>query len=348
MKIRSETLTVDETTLRSFNVQKTAFVTGASGFLGLNLIQSLLQQNWQVIGLHLPNDNLTYLSRLEGVTMVAGELKDVDVLVRSIPGGADALFHVAANTSAWARNNARQYLDNVEGTRNVVQAALQKKVRRFIYTSSISAYGYHPGEIVNEMTVSNALTCGMQYNRTKFLAENIVKEAVHDGLNAVILNPCNIIGPYDTKNWTRQFIRPVYRGNLATVPPGKAMWCHVRDIVDAHISAVEQGGAGENYLLGGTEARFLEVVNEIERQLGKPESRRVQPAWLLRMIVPLLSFQSKMDGQEPILTPEKYNRAVAYIACDYRKAAASLGYHTSPLSDMIRDALNWLKKEDLL
>ena len=328
-------------------MSKTAFVTGATGFLGLNLIQELSKQQWKIIALDLPSVDLKYLSEYE-VTMVGGNLKDADLLCRAIPEGADAVFHLAANTSAWAKNNAQQYIDNVEGTRNMVDAALKKKVKRFVYTSSISAFGHHPHECINEQTVSNALTCGMQYNKTKFLAENIVKDAVRKGLNAVILNPCNVIGPYDTNNWTRHFIRPIYRGTLPAVPPGTAMWCHVKDIVDAHISAVDKGVPGENYLLGGTGARFIDVVNEIERLLGKEETRRVQPAWLLKLIVGVLFLKSKIDGKEPMLTPEKYNRAVARIHCDYSKASAVLGYRTSPLHVMIKDLFAWLENENPL
>ncbi len=328
-------------------MSKTAFVTGATGFLGLNRIQELSNQKWKIVALYLPSVDLKYLSQY-GVTMVGGNLNDADLLCHAIPEGADAVFHLAANTSAWARNNAQQYIDNVEGTRNMVDAALKKKVQRFIYTSSISAFGHHPHECINEQTVSNAPSCGMQYNKTKFLAENIVKDAVKKGLNAVILNPCNVIGPYDTNNWTRHFIRPIYHGRLPAVPPGKAMWCHVKDIVDAHISAVDKGVPGENYLLGGTEARFVDVVNEIERLLGKEETRRVQPAWLLKLIVGVLFLKSKIDGKEPMLTPEKYNRAVAHTHCDYSKAAAVLGYRTSPLSVMIKDLFAWLENENLL
>lgn len=328
-------------------MQKTAFVTGATGFLGRNLVQELSEQNWKIIALHLPSDTLNDLSKY-AETMIGGNLNDADLLCRAIPEDTDVVFHLAANTSAWARNNAQQYSDNVEGTRNMVNAALEKKARRFIYTSSISAFGHHPRECINEQTVSNALTCGMQYHRTKFLAENTVKDAVKHGLNAVILNPCNIIGPHDINNWTRQFIRPIYNGRLLAAPPGKAMWCHVKDVVDAHISAVDKGVPGENYLLGGTEARFIDVINEVERLLGKPETRRVQPAWLLRLMVGVFFLKSKIDGKEPMLTPEKYSRAVAYIRCDYSKASAVLDYRTSPLHVMISDTLTWLKSENLL
>lgn len=326
---------------------KTAYVTGATGFLGLNLIQELTRRGWNVVALHQRSVDVRYLSKFK-VEMRGGDLSEPETLLDSMPEGVDAVFHLAANTSAWSKNDARQYVDNVEGTRNMVEAALKKKVGRFVYTSSISAYGYHPGVRIDETASSNALDCGMQYNRTKFLAEKEVKEAVRRGLNAIILNPCNIIGPYDTNNWTRQFIKPICDGKLRGAPPGKAMWCHVKDVVDAHIAAVEKGMPGENYLLGGTEASFLEVVNEIERQMGKPETSRVQPPWLLRLFVAALAVKSAIDGKEPILTPEKYNRAVAYIACDYRKAVATLGYASSPLELMIKDTLAWLESENLL
>ena len=326
---------------------KTAFVTGATGFIGLNLIGELIRQNWNVIAYDLPSADLRYLNQYE-VELVRGNLSDADLLCRAIPEGVDAVFHLAGNTSAWAKNNARQYVDNVDGTRNMVEAAISKKVRRFIFTSSISAYGYHPHDCIDEQTVSNALSCGMQYHKTKFLAENIIKDAVKNGLNVVILNPCNIIGPYDINNWTRQFIMPICNGRLMGVPPGKAMWCHVKDIVDAHISAVDNGEAGENYLLGGIDASFLDVVNEIERLLGKAETRRVQPAWLLKLLVGILFLKSKIDGREPLLTPEKYSRAVAHIHCDFSKATAVLGFRTSLLSVMIKDALTWLKNQNIL
>jgi nucleoside-diphosphate-sugar epimerase len=126
------------------------------------------------------------------------------------------------------------------------------------------------------------------------------------------------------------------------------MWSHVKDIVDAHISAVDKGVPGENYLLDGTEARFIDVVNEIERLLGKAETRRVQPVWLLKLIVVVLFLKSKIDGKEPMLTPEKYNRAVSRIHCDYSTASAQLGYLTSPLRVMIEDLFAWLENENLL
>jgi nucleoside-diphosphate-sugar epimerase len=328
-------------------MMRTAFVSGATGFVGLNLIEELLKRGWRIIALHVPSADLKFLSKFE-VEKVCGNINDYQFLSDAIPYGVDAVFHLAANTSAWAKNNKQQYLDNVIGTQNMVNASLLKKVKRFVYTSSISAFGYHPNTTIDEHTESNALLCKMNYNITKFQAESIVKEAVKKGLNAVILNPCNIIGPYDTNNWTRQFIRPIYNNKLPAIPPGKAMWCHVKDVVDAHINAIDRGSVGENYLLGGTEARFIDVVNEIEKLLRKKESRFVQPKWVMKILVFVLFLKSKIDGKEPMLTKEKYNRAVGYIRCNYDKAVKTLDYKTSSLSAMIKDSYDWLKSENLL
>lgn len=325
---------------------RTAFITGASGFLGINLIEELSKGDWEITAYNLPGADLKYLSRFN-VIKKFGNLNDYTTLVNAIPNEVDAVFHIAGNTSLWSKNDAQQYHDNVTGTQNIVKASMEKKVKRFIYTSSIAAYGYHK-KPVSETTESNALRCGMNYNRTKYLAEKIVKEAAAKGLPAVILNPINIIGPYDTNNWTKQFIKPIYNNKLAVIPPGKAMWCHVKAVVDAHIKAVDYGKIGENYLLGGIEASFKEVVNEVEKQLGKKISTHAQSKYVLKLLTILLGLKSKVDGKEPALTPAKYKRAVGSITCNCNKAIQVLDYKSQPLSVMIADACNWLKKEDLL
>jgi dihydroflavonol-4-reductase len=324
-----------------------AFVTGSTGFLGLNLVAALRAQGWDVVGLHVPGVDPTALSRL-GAIPVEGDLNDQGSLARSIPSHADAVFHLAANTSAWSRNNEAQYRDNVDGTRRLVEAVRTAHVGRFIFTSSISAFGCHDGVRVDESTPSNALRCGMGYNRTKFLAEGIVKEAARQGLPAIILNPCNILGPGDTHNWTRQYILPVCRGTLPGIPPGRATWCHVQDVVAALCAAVDHGEIGENYLLGGTEASFLEFVNAIEDALGAPRSTRVMPRGIVRVACALSVLKSVFDGQEPALTPEKYRRAVGTIICDCSKARRVLGYQASPLERVVGDTVAWLRAENML
>ena len=126
-------------------MSKTAFVTGGTGFLGLNIIQQLTEQGWQVTALHRPSSNLTYLQRFP-VTLAVGEIEDAASLNNAMPEGVDAVFHAAGDVSFWSGHRARQTRTNVNGTRNMVDAARRKGVGRFLHTSSVVVYGIQPGE----------------------------------------------------------------------------------------------------------------------------------------------------------------------------------------------------------
>lgn len=324
---------------------KTAFVTGATGFLGVNLVEQLLAEGWQVTALHRKTSDLTYLNRFD-VKLVEGTITDKDSLVAAIPEPVDAVFHVAANTSMWSKNNNQQYQDNVIGTRNMVEVALLKKAKRFIHTSSISAWGHHPHEI-DETAKSNALTSPMNYNKTKYLAELEVDKAIANGLDAVFVNPCDIMGPYDTHNWS-QLIKAVYNNDVPGMPPGNGVFCHVKDVAKGHISAFEKGKTGERYLLGGVDATLKEFFNTAERVMGKKESTFVMPAWMMKAAVPFYAIQSMFTGQEPIITNEKYIEATMPKHVNCSKAIKELDYAITPLEEQVRDSYEWLKQENLL
>jgi nucleoside-diphosphate-sugar epimerase len=324
---------------------KSAFVTGATGFLGINLVEQLLADGWQVTALHRKTSDLNYLKRFD-VALSEGAITDKDSLIMAMPENVDAVFHVAANTSMWSKYNDQQYQDNVIGTRNMVEVSLQKKAKRFVHTSSISAYGHHHNEI-DETVKSNALDSAMNYTRTKYLAELEVDKAIAEGLDAVFLNPCDIMGPYDSHNWA-QVIQAVYNNDAPGIPPGNAIICHVRDIARAHIAAVDKGRTGERYLLGGADVTLKEIFNMIERLMGKKESQFVLPKWVLRAVVPFYTLLSKFNGREPVLTYEKYLELTIPKHVNSQKAISELDYRMSPLEDMIKESYEWLKQENLL
>jgi nucleoside-diphosphate-sugar epimerase len=326
---------------------KHAFVTGATGFLGRNLIEQLVREDWRITALCLPTDKTDWLNLL-GATVAIGNITDRESLVAAMPASPDAVFHAAANTSTWSRNDEQQSRDNIFGTELMLDVAVQSAAKRFIYTSSISAFGYQPGICIDENTPSNAMTCGINYGKTKYLAEELVRKAVQRGLFSVILNPVNMLGRYDVNNWTKQLIRPVIEGKLRVVPPGRAMWCYVKDAVDAHIAAVDRGAAGENYLIGGVDASWKEVINEIQSILGEPLSSRATPKIVFQFALVVADLKSKLDGKEPFLTPERYKRAVAHIWCNYDKAVRDLGLKTTPLRVMLEATINWLHDEHLI
>ncbi len=322
-----------------------AFVTGATGFIGLNLIERLLKNEWQVTALHLPEEDLKYLSRLN-VTLVAGNILDYPSLQNAVPDECHVIFHLAGDTSTWPKEAERQYDINVNGTINICRVAMEKKTARFVLTSSSSAYGYHDS-IISEQTVSNAMTCGMNYHETKYLAELKVKEFVEKGLDAVILNPCNIIGPYDQRNWS-QLIVNVCNGHMPGYPPGSGTFAHVGDIADAHILAAKKGKTGENYLLGGIESDFKDVINEISKATGIHLSLKAISKRKLKLALFLSSARSFFRRREPLLTYPKYMRLVGKLSCDDSKAVKELGFKTNSIPEMVADSYQWLKQEGMI
>lgn len=326
-------------------MKKRAFITGGTGFLGIHILQLLTAQNWEVWALHRPTSNLKYIKALE-VQLVKGSITDKESLLKAMPENVEAVFHVAGNTSLWKKKNKEQYQDNVIGTKNMVEVALLKKAQKFVQTSSISAFGVHNTQI-DENTVSNAPNTFLNYHKTKYLAELEVEKGIEKGLEAVIINPNHILGAYDTHNWT-QLIHLTAKGKLAGIPPGIGMYGYVKDVAQAHIQAVSKGKTGQRYLLGGVQANFLEVINTIEQILDKPLSKKTTPTIALKLMMYLGKIQGIWSKKEPQITPEKYALLTEYSICDDTKARTELDYQHTPLEVMLKEACDWLKKEDLL
>ena len=326
-------------------MSKTAFVTGATGCVGLNLIEELLAQGWQVTALHRAGSDLSRLSRFP-VERVVGDIRDADSLDHAIPAHVDCVFHVAGNTSLWSKTHHEQLQVNVDGTRNVVRAALAANARRFVLTSSIVAYGLHGGT-VSEDTPTRGTSARINYIRSKAMAEREVRQAINNGLKAVIINPSNILGAYDTNNWSRMF-RLVQRGRLPVVPSGGGSFCHVREVARAHIAAAEQGRVGANYLLGGAEASYLGLVKEMARMLGVRRPARVLPRGMLQGYAAVEELLAPLFGREPDVTRDAVELLSQNIYCDTRRAVRELGYKPQRLEVMLKDCMDWMLEQGLL
>lgn len=322
-----------------------AFVTGGTGFLGINLIDQLLADGWEVVALHRPTASLKHLREKE-IQLVEGSITEPNSLITIIPKKIDAIFHVAGNTNMWSRRNHIQTRDNVEGTKNMVTAALKRQAKRFIHTSSIAVYGHHQQRI-NEETQSNAIHSPMNYYRTKYLAEMEVRKGIEKGLDAVMINPANIIGPYDFHNWSQLFIL-IDRQKLPGVPPATQTFCHVREVAKAHITAFYRGKKGENYIIGGVEADYLNLVQEIGDILGKDTPKRTIPGWVLKLLGRVSLWGSYVTGKEPDITPEKAFLVTTQSLFNSQKAQNQLDYHSVPLRSMLEDCYRWMLSEGLI
>jgi dihydroflavonol-4-reductase len=326
-------------------MSKTAYVTGSNGFLGINLCGELLRQGWRVLALHRATSDTRYLERL-AVEPVEGDINDPASLARTLPRDADAVFHVAGSTSLWSRQNAEQDRINIDGTRHVVEAALAAGAKRFVHTSSISAWGMRNGTI-DESAEQLGATSPVNYQRSKCAAEGEVHAGMARGLQAVIVNPAGILGPYDTSGYARLF-RMVHAGKLPGVPPGSLSFCDVREVARAHVAAAERGKAGERYLLGGANASLLELVTLIGEFDGKIVPKHATPAWLLKLVAAVGESVSLVTGKQPTLTRDAATMATRTLFCDCSKAQRELGFRVVPLRRMVEDCYRWMKEENQL
>ena len=321
---------------------RAAFVTGGTGFVGLNMVKELMIRGWDVTALHRPSSDLKLLKRFRP-KLAVGELSDANSLNAAIPAGTDTIFHVAGNTNMWRGGNAQQTRDNVEGTRNVVEAALAKRVRRLVVTSSISAYGPVDGAITEE-TPSLAANSSVNYQKTKWQAQELARAAIPKGLEVVIMQPGAIMGPYDIGTWSRLFLM-VRDGKLPGVPPSLLTFTHVREVVAAHIAAADKGQNGGSYLLGGENKTMLELVREIAALVGKPAPGKETSLALLRTIAVLGDVVSRFTGKAPPITPEMASAMSRQVSTASAKAQRELGYKVIPLKVMVKDCYDWMAAE---
>ncbi|HEY1075187.1 MAG TPA: NAD-dependent epimerase/dehydratase family protein [Fontimonas sp.] len=320
---------------------RTAFVTGATGFVGLNLVDALLGHGWDVIAFHRASSDISGLQRFRQVKTVIGDITDARSIRDAMPRNIDCVFHTAGNTSLWIRDQVEQIKVNARGTRNVARAALENGAKRLVHTSSIVAYGVHSG-VITEETPTRGSAVEITHIRSKAMAEREVRRLMSSGLPAVIVNPSNLIGRYDTHSWAR-FFRLIKQGRLPLLPPGGGSFCHARNAAQAMVAAAERGQLGHNYLLGGAQASYVGLAQTVARELGlKRRFTAVNPA-MLTAYAGLEEWIAPLFGREPDVTRGAVDLLSKNFYCSSRKAEQELGYRPIALEEMVRDCANWMR-----
>jgi dihydroflavonol-4-reductase len=321
-------------------------LTGATGFLGGHLLAQLREAGVGITAVVRSSEAAQRLAAL-GVTPVVGTIDDPGALREALGTPTDCIFHVAADTSPWRGNAQRQTRTNIEGTRNVLAAAQAAGVRRIVHTSSVSAFGQQ-NEILTEASARLGRQSWINYERTKAIAEELVVEADARGvIEAVILNPAHILGPGDTHNWATLFLL-IDQEKLPGAPPGSGAFADVREVARAQIAGWRQAPRGEQFLLGGAQASFLELVQMIAGALGRKAPARPLPAGLLRGYARVLDTISLLTGREPKLTPQSVAFTCHHLRVDSGKAMRELDYRITPLDTLVNDTCAWLRVEGLL
>ena len=317
-------------------------VTGATGHLGNVLVRELLSRGKRVRVLVEPSDDLRPLSGLP-IEIVRGDVLRKETLAGAF-SGVNLIFHMAGVVSISSLDVNLVRTVNVDGTRNVVEAARRAGVRRLVYTSSVHAFTEpcSGGVLVETAGYDPALAPG-DYGKAKAEASCIVLEAIRGGQDAVIVNPTAVLGPFDFRiSEMGKLLRMFARRRLPAVVDGGYDFVDVRDVANGHLLAAEKGRTGESYLLTGGRMSVRELMRVLGDEAGRPPPRLVLSLPVAAAIARFAPAWEKTTGRRALLTPY----AVQTISIDFeirdRKAREELGFTSMPVEQSLRDAWRWM------
>lgn len=322
-----------------------AFLTGATGFLGRHLVDVLLEDGWDITAMvRNPEKAAKLLS--DKVNLVKGDLTNPSDIHRAMPDTLDAVFHAAADTSTWSKEAKQQELVNVEGTRAILQAILDKKVKRLVHISTIAVFGEHHRPITEE-TARKGAESWVNYAQTKSYAERKVKEAVDRGMDAVIVNPTHIVGRYDNHNWAR-LIQMMAENKLPGTPPGGGNFANGRAVAEGALAAYHKGKTGQNYILGGPKASFEEFLKIAADKAGTGAPPKPIAPFIIQTMANIYELLAIFSGKRPKVTREEAAFSVEDQDARSDKAIKELGYKIVPLEQSLEECISYLKEEGLL
>jgi dihydroflavonol-4-reductase len=283
------------------------------------------------------------LRNLEGVP---GERVTGDLLApesfRAALTGCEAVFHVAADYRLWVPDPAPMFRVNVEGTRELMLAALGAGVERIVYTSSVATLGIVPGGIADETTASRAADMIGPYKLSKFNAEAMVGELILErGLPAVIVNPSTPVGPGDIKPTpTGQLIVQAARGRMPGFVDTGLNVAHVDDVALGHLLAARSGRIGRRYILGGENLGLAEILAEVARLTGRRPPVLRFPHRAVLPIAAGAQALARLTKREPFATVDAVRMSMKRMFFDSARAIEELGYAPRPGNLAIADAIN--------
>ncbi len=320
-------------------------VTGATGFVGSAVTRRLLQRGEEVRVLVRPGSVECNLRDLP-VARAVGDLTDPDSLARALRG-CRSLFHVAADYRLWVPRPQPMYATNVEGTRQLMRAALEAGVTRIVYTSSVATLRLAgDGRPADEGCIGTLAEMIGHYKRSKFLAEVEVRRLIaEERLPAVIVSPSTPVGPGDVKPTpTGRVLVDAAAGRMPAYVDTGLNLVHVDDVAEGHLLAWERGEIGENYILGGENLTLREILREVAAITGRKPPRVRLPHALVLPLACLCEAAARLTGgKEPQVTLDGARMARKYMFFDSAKAQGELGYRPRPVAEALREAIDWFR-----
>jgi len=325
-------------------------VTGASGLLGGNLALELARAGHRVRATRRSAASTRHLDGhpIEWVDADLGER-------RTLAGafvGADVVFHCAALVSILRRPTPELVATNVDGTRNVIEAVRSARVARLVHCSTVGAVGLsEDGKPCTEESRWNFADHGLDdgYVMTKHASEELVREAVRGGLDAVVVNPTYMFGPYDAKPSSGRLIVGVARRQVPGYTTGRNNFVDVRDVARGMVLAWQKGRTGERYILGGENLSYREIFHAIAKVAGiAPLEWRI-PRVVAGGLGLAGDLQLWLTRKEPLVSSVSVRWAyTTTFQFSSEKAERELGYTHGLLEPAIADAVAWFRANGML
>ncbi len=321
------------------------FVTGGDGMLGSNLVRELLSRSYEVTVMTQPGRTTGTLDGLN-IKTADGDLLNPENL-KEIMSGAEVVIHVAASTSIWPSRNEIVNKVNIDGTRNMLEAALHNQVKKFIHCGTANTFSFgskeNPGK---EDTPYVGERYGLDYMDSKYKAHQVVMSYV-DRLDISVVNPTFMMGPYDTAPSSGAMVVAINDEKVPVCAPGGRNYICVKDVAVGIANAIEKGRRGESYILGNENLSYKEAFGKIGKVTGKKAPTRVLPKWMILAYGRMGNFIGRFGKKPAVSLP------MARIACDNhyftaQKAVKELELPQTPIEEGMTECYDWLKAHNYL
>jgi len=322
------------------------FITGATGYIGGLLSLKLAKTGNTVHALVRDLRNAKGLEHAN-IKLFQGDINNVES-IRKAMDGCEQAFHLAAFARLWAKPSDIFYKINVEGTRNILEVALEKKITKLVYTSSTAVFGISLNQPLSE---NDPRTIGFDsdYDLSKCIAEKLIKDYAARGLNALIVNPSRVYGP-GTETFSNPFTRllkALMKGKFVLIPKCPDVisnYSYVNDVVEGHILAMTHGRAGENYILGGENISYRQFLKVVRGVISRGNTIAIPKTTLaIAAVFQMLRFY--ITKKQPAFTPSTIHRYYASTAFNCEKAIKELNYTITPFKKGMTDTIHHLKQQ---
>lgn len=325
-------------------------ITGAAGHLGNTLVRKLSEQGRRVRALVLPGEKNIPDG---GIEVCYGDVRKTESLTAFFDnpqGKALIVVHCAGIVSIASGYDQRVYDVNVRGTKNIVDLCQKHGVSKLVHVSSVHAIPeLEKGEIICEVDGFDPVRVVGHYAKTKAEATDYVLAAARNGLNASVVHPSGICGPYDDgKGHLTTLVIDYYKRRLTSGINGGYDFVDVRDVADGIIACCEKGRAGECYILSNQYYSIREILYMLHEITGKKEIKSFLPLWFVKLTASLAETYYKIRRQPPLYTSYSIYTLNSNAVFSHDKATRELGYTTRDMKQTLKDTIDWLKKIQVL